>query len=180
MLRKWFFWMEKLQVTPGERRAVSVLLVMLTILTGGRAAVDAELYADEDHYDEILHIYRERTEKMMEEEKKRMERYYPASESVADNQPVKLPADTVTADTVGSIESDQGDSPSQEDITAININTADEETLQELPGVGPVYSRRIVAYREEHDGFNSVEELIEIKGIGEKTLEKLKPLVAID
>ncbi|MEX0723012.1 MAG: phospholipase D-like domain-containing protein [Gracilimonas sp.] len=62
----------------------------------------------------------------------------------------------------------------------ININTADEATLQLLPGVGPAYSKRIVEYRTENGGFNSVEEITNIRGIGPKTLEKLRPIVTID
>lgn len=62
----------------------------------------------------------------------------------------------------------------------ININTADEATLQLLPGIGPAYSKRIVDYRTENGGFSSVEEITNIRGIGPKTLEKLRPIVTID
>jgi len=61
----------------------------------------------------------------------------------------------------------------------LNINTASEEELQHLPGIGPAYSKRIVAYRTKNKGFSSVEELREVKGIGPKTLEKLRPIVTI-
>lgn len=62
----------------------------------------------------------------------------------------------------------------------ININTADEATLQLLPGIGPAYSKRIIEYRIENGGFGSVEEITNIRGIGPKTLEKLRPIVTID
>ncbi len=60
----------------------------------------------------------------------------------------------------------------------ININTATVEELQTLPEIGPKTADAIVKYREKHP-FKSVDELIEVKGIGEKTLEKLKPLVTV-
>lgn len=62
----------------------------------------------------------------------------------------------------------------------ININTADEATLQLLPGIGPTYSKRIVAYRLENGSFKSVDEITNIRGIGPKTLEKLRPITTVD
>ena len=62
-------------------------------------------------------------------------------------------------------------------VYPINVNTADLATLQLLPGIGATYANRIIEYREEHGGFNSSEELLNIKGIGEKRLEKIRPLI---
>ena len=55
----------------------------------------------------------------------------------------------------------------------VNLNTADAETLQrELLGIGEVKAQAIVAYRDEHGAFASVDELLEVNGIGEATLAK--------
>ena len=62
----------------------------------------------------------------------------------------------------------------------ININTADGPPLQLLPGIGPAYSERIIQYRLENGGFNSVDELTNIRGIGPKTLQKLRPVVTLE
>ncbi len=61
----------------------------------------------------------------------------------------------------------------------ISINKATLEQLEYLPGIGPVMAKRIIAYRDQHHGFRTIDELVEIKGIGEKTVEKLKPYVQI-
>lgn len=63
----------------------------------------------------------------------------------------------------------------EEELLQVDLNTADRATLEELPGVGPVTAERIVAWREEHGRFTSAEELLEVSGIGERTLEQLRP-----
>jgi competence protein ComEA len=62
---------------------------------------------------------------------------------------------------------------------AVNLNTADESALDALPGVGPVLAQRILAWREQHGTFSSVDELTEVQGIGDKLLESLRPLVTV-
>lgn len=61
----------------------------------------------------------------------------------------------------------------------ININTADATELDKLPNIGPARATDIIAYREENGGFQSIEELKNIKGIGDKTFENLKDLVTV-
>jgi competence protein ComEA len=61
----------------------------------------------------------------------------------------------------------------------VNINTADKETLTLLPGIGPVTAEAILAYRQANGGFKSIEELTKVKGIGEKSLAKLKPYLQL-
>lgn len=67
-----------------------------------------------------------------------------------------------------------------EKVLTVNLNTATVQLLETLPGIGPTLSQRIVEYREGKGGFSSVDELKEIKGIGEKTFEKLKPYVTVE
>ena len=61
----------------------------------------------------------------------------------------------------------------------INLNTATADQLDELPGVGPTLSGRIIAYRTEHGGFRSVEELKDVSGIGDARYADLKDLVTV-
>jgi competence protein ComEA len=61
----------------------------------------------------------------------------------------------------------------------IAINTATAEELTQLPGVGPSTAAAILAYRQERGGFSSIDELNEVKGIGPKKLEKMRPFVRL-
>ncbi len=60
----------------------------------------------------------------------------------------------------------------------VNINTATVEELQTLPKIGPKTAEAVVKYREEHP-FESVDDLLNVKGIGEKKLEEIKPHVTV-
>lgn len=69
--------------------------------------------------------------------------------------------------------------PIKEDIVCISINTADKEGLMTLHGIGPKTADLIIEYRSTHGLFQSIEEIMEIKGIGEKTFEKMKDALCI-
>ena len=60
-------------------------------------------------------------------------------------------------------------------VQDVNINTADQELLIQLPGIGPATAGKIIEYRTTNGKFKSIDELTEVKGIGDKTLAKLKP-----
>ena len=60
-----------------------------------------------------------------------------------------------------------------EQISKVNINTANTEVLSELPGIGEKKAQAIVDYRKRNGEFTSVEELVNVRGIGEKMLEKI-------
>ena len=69
------------------------------------------------------------------------------------------------------VEQNQGDK--------ININTADATELDKLPGIGPTKAGDIIAYRETKGSFKTIEDLKDVKGIGDKTFENLKDLVTV-
>ncbi len=62
---------------------------------------------------------------------------------------------------------------------SININTADAALLEKLPYIGPKTARAIVEYRKEHGPFKTIEELDNVKRIGPKTIERIRPFIFI-
>lgn len=61
----------------------------------------------------------------------------------------------------------------------INLNLADEQTLQEIPGVGPATAEKILTYRENHGRFSKIEDIQNVDGIGAKTFEKIKDMITV-
>ncbi len=76
----------------------------------------------------------------------------------------------VTLTIVGSVESAQP-------TGVVNINTATLDQLQMLPRVGPALAGRIVDFREANGEFRTVDEIVAIKGIGERSFENLEPFI---
>lgn len=64
-------------------------------------------------------------------------------------------------------------------VFPININTATAEELDMLPEVGPILAQRIVSYRKEFGPFTCVEDLLNVNGIGEKTLAKIREYITV-
>ena len=61
----------------------------------------------------------------------------------------------------------------------VNINTATAEELQLLPGIGEARAKAVIELRKRNGGFKSVDELAEVKGIGETALERLRPHIRV-
>ena len=73
--------------------------------------------------------------------------------------------------------STENDSNPQTEI--ININTAEKQNLVKLPKIGTVTAERIIRFRDDYGPFKSIDDLLKVKGIGPKTLEKLKPQITL-
>ena len=111
-----------------------------------------------------------------------------STESVFSEAEPAPPEEIPTASAVSEMSAAQVTSPPEitevsssgtQNGSLININTADTRELIKLSGIGEVKAAAIVAYREEHGAFSSVEELMNVKGIGEKTLEKIRGYVTV-
>jgi len=61
----------------------------------------------------------------------------------------------------------------------INLNSATSTQLEALPGIGAKTAERIIEYRQKNGGFKKIEDLMNVRGIGEKTFLRLKPLITV-
>lgn len=61
----------------------------------------------------------------------------------------------------------------------VNVNTAGLEELVTLPGIGEAYARRLIEYRKKHGPFERLEDLLNVRGIGDRTLERIRSRVTV-
>ncbi len=64
-------------------------------------------------------------------------------------------------------------------LEKININSASETALMAVPGIGPKTAQRILTHRQQHGKFKVIDDLLAVKGIGEKSLKKMRPYLTI-
>jgi len=110
------------------------------------------------------------------------ERAAPAQELALTSPELEQPEQT--EEQSGQAEPEQLETEQPEDTVPspdapLDLNAAGVDELTALPGIGPAIAERIVAYRAETGPFTSVEELTEVKGIGEKKLEEIRDLVFV-
>jgi comEA protein len=148
----------------------SVLLVLILCLGGyllwrenyQKPAQDDKLSSYESRINDL-------EKKISELEKTKSEA---AGNQTSNNQPVSQPAETGTVAGAST-------SKAQPISGTVNINTATAAELDTLPGIGPAYAGRIIDYRTTNGGFKSPEEIMNVKGIGQKTYDKFKDKITI-
>lgn len=74
---------------------------------------------------------------------------------------------------------DQPQPPPAAQKATVNLNSATVDQLETLPGIGRKTAERIVEFRQKNGGFKKIEELMNVKGIGEKSFLKIKPLITV-
>ena len=174
MKRYLFFLAERLEITKSERVAVTTLLVITILLSANYYLREPAFHADAEHYAELEEMFRLKSAGHESERDAILARYTP--EPVSIPMPALQSARGVRGDDVAA---ETQVSVAATDPEKININTATAEELTRLPGIGPAYAERIVAWREENGRFTRLDQLLEIRGIGEKRLANLRPYIAL-
>jgi competence protein ComEA len=98
--------------------------------------------------------------------------YQSGNEPVEDATTLELPGAVVEETEGAAVTSSSGD--------LININTAALEELDALPGVGPTIAQRIIDYREQNGAFSTIEEIMDVSGVGPTTFDNIKDLITVN
>lgn len=177
MQRKLFLFLEKLQISQKERLAIGCLSGVLVILGALNLAIEKRAVYDPAYYDELERIFSERSRNARSEHHEILARYRLHGTEEYDMEEFLETEGYGVEEWDGFRRSDRDSSDQKAGI--ININTADAGELQDLPGIGPAYAARIIDWRGDKGPFTSIEQLVEIKGIGEKRLADLKDFVIV-
>ena len=97
------------------------------------------------------------------------------AQKLADGQKITVP----TAGETPAPADNAAPSDSSQSGALVNINTATQEELETLPSIGEVRAQAIIAYREEHGGFRTTDELMKVSGIGEKIFADISPHITV-
>lgn len=98
------------------------------------------------------------------------------SEPLIDGQHIHIPTKKIFLQENSSADTKNNSSSSSE---LININTADENELQKIKGVGPGIAKRILDFREQNGNFKTIDDIKKVRGIGEKKFEKMKDFITV-
>jgi len=152
--RKFFFWVDKLQISKRERYTITVVLCSLVILFLFDIVINEQVVPAPENHAELLAEF-ERRSALIEREKLEQDQIYAGIEP------------EIKTDILRST------------VELVNLNSATIVELTSLPGIGETYAQRIIEYRETNGDFTSVDELTNVKGIGERTLEKIKSYIKL-
>jgi comEA protein len=155
--RDFFFWIERLQITRKERVVISALLVTIVFMMGLTAFIQITYKKSAQNYETIQKEFEEKSALINAKRSEDLKKYS-VQEEIREN---KKEENSVTEPLV------------------ININEADITELQKLKGIGQTYAQRIIDYRQENGEFRTVEELLNVKGIGKKRLDDIKAFITL-
>jgi competence protein ComEA len=94
--------------------------------------------------------------------------------------PLRTIAKSAAPDTAVARSSRHSMPHSRGTVSSVSINDAGLESLQRIPGVGPVLARRIVEYRQTVGRFNRADDLLAVRGIGPRMLQRMKPYITCE
>lgn len=172
MKRKIYFLLERLEISRNERITITLLLIFLTLMSGLVLLKHPVANYDPAHYSELEEIFAEKSRSIQEDTDELLARYEPSTVVIKEQK-------DDPEQNANSTDSELEPVAAEVVPDSVNINTADREELQKLPGIGPAYADRIVEWRDENGLFTSPDQLLEIRGIGERRLEKMLPYIKL-
>ncbi len=184
MKRALYFFTDRLQITYAERAAILTLGGLILLLTGA-SSIYSEISGDKDfNYDAFIAEFETRAIHQEQQMQAIQDQYFPDADPAAvaeQNQDKVQAAETNTAPASVTPTEDTG-IPGPAEAAAsdkIDINKADADELVKLPGVGPAIAARIIEYREKNGPFKSIEDIKNVRGIGDARFNDIKDKIKV-
>lgn len=171
--RKTYFLLDKLQISRTERIALSLLIGILAVMFMATLFLQEKYNYSRAQYNEIVAEFERKSALIHQQRLESEKKYLPPAG--AENEPMLL------AELVEEAETD----PVSEQVgmasepARVNINTAGVDLLITLNGVGEATARNILEYRQTNGPFKSAEELLNVRGIGEKRFQEIKDFIEL-
>lgn len=188
MKRAIYFFTDRLQITSAERFSILILGALFLTVSGIRQFSGQTVAYAEDSYSSVFSQFAHLSTLPANESSAILSQYYPqenpehpvateteAEKKVEDTETITA-SEPVMEQTTTVVSERSGDAPGEK----ININTADAASLATLPGVGPAIAARIIEYRNESGPFRQIEDIKNVRGIGEARFEAIKDLITVD
>lgn len=169
--RKTYFLLDKLQISRTERIALSLLIGILAVMFTATLFLQEKYNYSRAQYNEIVAEFERKSALMYQQRLEAEKKYLPPAS--AENEPMLL-AELV--EETGSVPEQAGIASS---AARVNINTAGVDLLITLSGVGEATARNILEYRQANGPFKSAEELLNVRGIGEKRFQEIKDFIEL-
>lgn len=157
----------------------SLLYLFLSVKESGEKVLYQGRAGEQSEAAEAMEKETDAMEKEIDVMEKEIDAMEKKTESAAENSSHAI-QDSEDETENGTVKEQVKELVSENKSGKININTANSEELQSLKGIGPSTASSIIAYREEYGGFSSIEEIMNVKRIGEKTFAKIKDRISVD
>ncbi|MCH8558099.1 MAG: ComEA family DNA-binding protein [Balneolia bacterium] len=187
MKRAIYFFTDRLQITSAERFSILVVGALFLLISGIQQFNGQTVAYAEDSYSAVFAQFTQLSTLPAEESSAILSQYYPQEnperpaaaeaeiekkvqepETITAPEPVMEEATAVVSESSGEAQSGK-----------VNINSADAASLATLPGVGPAIAARIIEYRNENGPFRQIEDIKNVRGIGEARFEAIKDLITV-
>lgn len=187
MKRAIYFLADRLQITSAERFSILVVGALFLLISGVQQfSSQSVAYADET-YSAVFAQFEQLSAIPASKSQEILSQYYPQENPLAETpviaeteKKVQEP-ETITAlaPVMETTVAEVSDTTAEVLSAKVNINTADAATLATLPGVGPAIAARIIEYRTENGPFRQIEDIKNVRGIGDARFEAIRNLITV-
>lgn len=179
-MRRWFyFFLERLNITPGERRLVITAIILFLAVTLFDYFTRPGDPFNSAYYSPLEKEFRKDIVLARKRDSLQKAKFYTIHKITSNKERKRAFHQNRTRD----INTGKSSKKRKKELlkkASVAINSADVKTLMLLPGIGPKTAEKIIVYRKKNGLFSSFSDIMKVKGIGKKKLKKIKPYLRLN